>query len=260
MTMRKYILLALVPAFVAGCAGTQKKDEAFQRLTAQIDGLRVSLEGSRARFDELDNKFYLLQEKVEASKQDIEKMVSLPEDPPEGLKVVSLTEHGHEGQSSRAEGAVKKAAPAAPQAPARPAAGEIRKTSLNKKAETPDEMYSRGQDLFLSGRYEEARGVFLSLAGKYPGHTLADNAIYWAGEAYYTEKDFANALLRFAEAAEKYPAENKAPDALLKAGFSCMEVNDNGKAREYLVRLVTGYPDSEAAGKARKVLPGLSEN
>ncbi|MFQ5736062.1 MAG: tol-pal system protein YbgF [Thermodesulfobacteriota bacterium] len=268
MIRRPYILLLLIPAFVAGCASTQKKDEAFRHLNAQIDGLRASLEESRSKLDELNSKFGLLQEKVDVSRTRIEKMDWVEEAPPEGLKVISLGEQGPETSNAPAAKAARPAPAARPvpapkaSAAASPAAvktgGKISGEGLNQKAQTPEEMYSMGQDLFLSGRYARAREVFLRLAREYPGHTLADNAIYWAGEAYYTEKDFSNALARFTEVAEKYPSENKAPDALLKAGFSSIEVKDNRRARGFLKELVRRYPYSEAAGKARKALASLS--
>jgi len=117
-------------------------------------------------------------------------------------------------------------------------------------------MYNRGQDLFMAGRYEEARQVFTSFIKAYPRHSLSDNALYWIGEAYYTEKDFEKALEKFAEVSDKYPEENKTPDALLKAGLSLKEMGRSEQANAYFERLLSKYPSSNAAAMARKALKG----
>lgn len=263
--IKSYIFLALLPALAIGCAAPQKKDRSMEELNARINALSASLEESRASFDELDTKFYLLQKKVEGSKpapqivEEIDEEGALPEAPPEGLRVVSLPEHSPGPPAEEYRGATPEEKPA-PQADLSKEDG-VRagvKSSLNKKAQTPEESYKRGQRLFSSGRYAEARGVFLELAALNPGHGLADNAIYWAGEAYYSEKDFTNALARFREVADRYPERNKAPDALLKVGYSHLEIGDTAMARESLAELVRKYPASEAAGKARRALAALS--
>ena len=254
--IKSYIFLALLSALAIGCAGPQKKDRAMEELNARINDLSSSLADSRERFDELNTKFSLLQEKVEAAKpapqpsqEIVEEISVVPEAPPEGLKVVSLSEQDH-----GASVAEKKPAPALSEKND----GRVgEKSSLNKKGQTPEEMYNRGQLLFSSGRYADAREVFLELADLHPGHDLADNAIYWVGEAYYSEKDFTNALLRFQEVVDRYSERNKAPDALLKMGYSYLEVNDTVMARESLDELVRKYPESDAADKARRALAGL---
>jgi len=260
MMIKSYIFLSLVAALAIGCAAPQKKDRSMEELNARVNDLSASLAESRDRFDELNTRVYLLQEKLEAASPALapeiieEEIDAMPEAPPEGLKVVSLPEQGHAGAP-----AARKKPSTEPEAAlsAKKAERTGAKSSLNKKGQTPEEMYSRGQLLFSSGAYAPAREVFLELAAAHPGHGLADNAIYWAGEAYYSEKDFASALARFREVADRYPDRNKAPDALLKVGFSYIELNDAAMARESLSELVRKYPASGAADKARSALAGL---
>ena len=283
MIKKQYILLALMPAFIIGCASARKTDEAIQKLSNQIDGLRVSIDESRSRLDQLDAKFTILDQKVEASKSSIEKMTVVPDAPPAGLSVVKLSGDEPAAANVQAPAVPKKEKPRVAPEPAKarvqakasprverdetarvqalreaPRAGSTAKTKLNQKAQTPEEMYSRAQGYYSAGDYGPARALFLELAREYPNDALADNALYWAGETYYNEKDFHNALLRFKEVAQKYPSQNKAPDALLKAGYSSIEVKDNAGARGYLAELVKKYPGSEAAEKARRVLISLS--
>jgi tol-pal system protein YbgF len=251
----RLILSAIAALCVSGCAGRDNK-ASIERLTRQVVDLKSSFAETDSRVEELGNKLTLLHEKMEASNQ-AGGMGASPAGasegdlhapglatPPEGLKVVRLGEEPEAGPTwpaMEAGGARNKGAGA-------PSARE----------EDPDSLYGRGQDLFISGRYNEARKVFLDLASAYPGHPLADNALYWAGESFYTERDYANALIIFKEAAEKYPRENKAPDALLKAAFSYMELDDRERGRVVIEDLIRRYPGSEAAAKARKTLEKLS--
>jgi len=55
----------------------------------------------------------------------------------------------------------------------------------------------------------------------------------------------------------RYADKNKAPDALLKIGYAYMALDDPGKARVFIKRLIKNYPFSEAASKARAKLKEL---
>lgn len=227
--------LAISLSLITGCAaGGKRIDEAEK----EIVSLRQQLNEANSKIGDLNNKFMLLHEKVDASRAG--EMV--PEEPPEGLRVVNLGEV----EAVKPVEAKPKKAPSEVEKPGR------------KAAETPEAMYSMGQDLFISGRYEEARKALLKLVKAAPVHPLADNALYWVAESYYSEKEFEKAASRFKEVAERYPQENKAPDALLKAGYSYAEMNEGEKALSFFDELIKRYPDSEAAFKAKKTLEKLS--
>ena len=196
---------------------------AVEQLNRQVAELRQSLEETNSRVEDISNKFDLLHEKMEAARGTTPGGFT----PPEGLKVVRLGEEGQREAQKEGPQATKK---------------------------SPEQLYNRGQDLFMSGRYREARGAFSNLVESFPAHELADNALYWTGESYYSEKDFNNALSSFLLLVKKYPGENKAPDALLKAGYSYMELEKMDRAKDALEELVERYPDSEAAYKAKGTL------
>lgn len=236
MNRKTYITLAAFAVLFTGCAGMQEQRQATDKLKLQTTELKASLDETRARLDDLGNKFVLLQEKLEASRAEIEKLhaSSVPAAPPEGLAVVPLTEEAQRynpGPSQKAHTMQKESGDASPEA-----------------------MYNKGQDLFMAGRYEEARAAFNSFLRAYPRHSLSDNALYWIGESHYAEKDFPKALEKFNELTDKYPGENKAPDALLKAGLSHMEMNQGDRARAILEKLIARHPGTDAASKARKAI------
>lgn len=258
MGMRRIIAIAL-PLFIAsGCAGVSKEEAGAMK--NEIAALKASIADANSRIEDIGNKFVLLHEKVESSRANIEKLSAVPEPPP-ALKLVSIGETGAEEEAPKGGKASKKGAPsAAPVLKERegPAEPNPAQKPMSGVADNVEAAYNRAQDLFIGGKYLEARGAFLAFVKANPGHPLSDNALYWAAETYYSEKDFQNALTKFREVADKYPGENKAPDALLKVGFSYMELNNEAKAREALGDLVKRYPESDAADKAKKTIERLS--
>ncbi|CAG1066680.1 Cell division coordinator CpoB [uncultured bacterium] len=235
--MKRKILIISALAFVfSGCAGMSEQQKTINNLSVEVADLKTSLSDTRAKVDDLGNKFTLLQEKMDASRADIDRLgvSSFPSAPPEGLTVVPLAEEElryNPGPSQKGHTMKKETGEASAEA-----------------------MYNKGQDLFMAGRYEEARAAFAAFLKAYPRHSLSDNALYWTGEAHYAEKDFTRALEKFREAADKYPGENKAPDALLKAGFSHMEMNEGERAKAVLEKVVATYPGTDAASRAKKAL------
>lgn len=253
-----FVICAAVIGLVAGCAAMEEHDKAIRGLNVRVNELETQSSTSNARIDELDNKFHLLQEKLQSTQAPAGTPISTQSpdaagqsdvNPPEGLKVVSLG--GDEPTAGVS--AIKPTAPAGKIAVEDLASRRAGASSTASGTEAaPDVLYTRGQDFFISGRYAEARGVFKKLVDAYPKSDLADNALYWIGESYYSERDFPGALSVFLDVLERYPKGNKAPDAMLKAGFSYMEMNNPKKADETLAALLKRYPDSEAAVKAKK--------
>ncbi|HVN41366.1 MAG TPA: tol-pal system protein YbgF [Steroidobacteraceae bacterium] len=102
-----------------------------------------------------------------------------------------------------------------------------------------------------AGRYEEAAKGFQLYLTKYPKGPRADNATYWLGEAQYVQLDYANALKTF-EAVSAFPESRKLPDALLKVGYCQYELKAFKNARATLQKVISNYPDAEAARLAKE--------
>jgi tol-pal system protein YbgF len=130
------------------------------------------------------------------------------------------------------------------------------KTSLEELS-TPEEMYDYALGLIKNGDTKKGREVLNAFAAKYPDHRLMQNVFYWKGETFYVEKDYESAILSFQDVIDRYPAGEKAPDAMLKQGLSFQALNDNKNARILYELLVSKYPKSMAAEKARRNLAAL---
>ncbi len=234
MHISRLIAYTLAPLVLFGCAGVEKTEDSYGRLERRIEEQRVLQEETASRIEELNNKFILLHEKVESEKAALRRRVEIPAEPPQGLKVVRLDEEW-EGEAT-----------------------DNRVGQGSGAVLTAEALYVRGQDLFMSGRYEEARSVFMEFSRSFQAHSLADNALYWLGESYYSEQNYEKALEWFAQSVDKYPGGNKAPDALLKVGYSYIELDLIARAQEALSELLDRYPDSEAAVSAGKALEKVS--
>lgn len=120
--------------------------------------------------------------------------------------------------------------------------------------EAPEQLYARGFDSLRAARYPEAIALMLEFLERHPAHSLASNARYWLGQAYYLTRDFARAAEAFAAVGTDSPDPAKPPDALLKKGLSEWELRRVDQARGTLNEVIRRYPNSDAARQAREQL------
>lgn len=122
----------------------------------------------------------------------------------------------------------------------------------------PALLYKKGRNLMLQERFEKASLAFSKFVETYPGHRLADNAMYWLGECRYSVGEFNRAADTFLALVERYPEGMKVPDALLKAGYSLLALDDINRANHYLKKVVKKFPFTKAAEKAEAKLKTIN--
>lgn len=157
-------------------------------------------------------------------------------------------------------------APATPQpsqSPAQPSASTAMETAATTAtAAAPagvdpfaeQQAYQSAFDLLKSGRYEDAAAALRQFITTYPAGSYADNAQYWLGETHYITRRFDLALQEFQRLVSEYPGSQKLAGALLKIGYTHDELGNKAEAEQVLSDLVERYPQSAAAGLARKRL------
>ena len=133
-----------------------------------------------------------------------------------------------------------------------PAPGERPREAQAPHAISPEQVYAAALAAFRSREHGQAVLDFLDFIAKYPRHSLAANAQYWIGEAYYAQRDYRQALVEFQKVLEYGPA--KAPDALVKMGMGWVKLRDVRRAQDLWQRAVRDYPKSEAAVTAQQLL------
>ncbi|MCF8069968.1 MAG: tol-pal system protein YbgF [Desulfobacterales bacterium] len=120
---------------------------------------------------------------------------------------------------------------------------------------TESETYNLAKNAYDKKDFDAARDGFKAFLKKFPGSQNADNAQFWLGEIYYSEKWYEKAILEYQVVVEKYPKGNKVPSALLKQGLSFFQLGDNSNAILILKeQLIRKYPNSDEAKIAKKKL------
>jgi tol-pal system protein YbgF len=119
-------------------------------------------------------------------------------------------------------------------------------------------VYGEAFAALKAGRYEDATKGFQLYLTKYPKGPRADGATYWLGESQYVQQDYTSALKSF-EAVSAFPESRKLPDALLKVAYCQYELKAFKNARATLQRLISTYPDAEAAKLAQARIEKMNQ-
>ncbi len=114
----------------------------------------------------------------------------------------------------------------------------------------PAALYNQGYEMYLKGKYAQAITIFREFLQNFPNDALADNAQYWIGECYYSQKMFDRAISEFKKT-ENYPDGNKVPDAYLKIYYSYNELGKKEEANQWKKLLLEKFGNSEAAKKIK---------
>lgn len=253
------LLLILVAVLAAGCtaakSGTvassnewrlQSLEESYlnfkEAQRAEEEKRQEADQHLRERMSLLEERLAVLEEKLGMDRLDTD-MGEVPMPPEQGGETIV---GGAESDDDRPWADV----PGAAEEPSQPA-------MTHSSTMTAQQLYDRGLKLVLAEQPVPARKAFNSFLAKYPASDLTPNAVYWLGETYYTEKDYAQAILTFKEVTTKYPQSSKAPAALLKIGMSYEMTGDRDNARFYYNVLLSDYPSSDPARMARQRIKGL---
>lgn len=111
--------------------------------------------------------------------------------------------------------------------------------------------------LLKGGKFKEAAGAFGTFIRSYPKSSFQPAAHFWAGMSWQQLKEYAKAADLFSRAANQWPDDARAPDALLSLSSAQLALNDSKAAKKTLDSLVARYPKSEAAKVARQKLTTL---
>ena len=273
-TIRQVRLSVLfVPLLVAGCLKDQAARGQVLALERQFEALRRQSDRDRQTVRSLEDRVFLVEDKLDTA--DVVKsktpevprlpvVKKSPEPPPEAAELPPLvyTDSEHTTAPSRPTRQV----PVEIRDPEERGYPSVKDPSTDRIAVTgpPPKAAPKRDDALAVyraayealGRHEHALAVagFKTFLTRWPAHEHSDNAQYWLGEAAYDQGDWKTALAEFTRVVERYPAGNKAPDALLKIGFCHAKLGDETAAREALEQVRTVYPKTDAARLAERRL------
>lgn len=114
--------------------------------------------------------------------------------------------------------------------------------------------YEAALNQFKAAKYKEAAASFAAFVQKYPGSSLAPNAQYWLGNAWYGQRNCTKAIEAQSVVTTKYADSAKAPDAWLAIATCQQELGNPTGAKRSLDTLLARYPTSPAAESAQQRL------
>lgn len=203
---------------------------------------------------EVSNQLEALRSDVRAMHNDVDQLSNALESGRKQQRDI-YTDLDQRLKNLEARGGAASAASATPAtaAPVAAAAGASPADSGEDKS-----AYQAAFNLLKDGQYDRAIVAFQKFLVTYPDSSLADNAQYWLGEAYYVNKAYPEAEAAFQRVVDKYPQSRKLGDALLKIGFCRYEMKQYQSAREVLGQVVTRFSDTPAARLAQQRLDKMS--
>ena len=130
-------------------------------------------------------------------------------------------------------------------------------TVSNSSGASEQATYDAGMAALRAGSYDKAISTFGEVVTNYPTGDLASNAQFWIGESYYTKGDLESAVGAYRKVLAGWPDSRKAPDAMVKLGFSLSDMKRTSEARKTLEEVVSKYPGTPAAQLAADRLKRL---
>jgi tol-pal system protein YbgF len=238
----------------------QNKDQSGIGMVNQMQQLQAQVQQLQGQIEELQHNLQELNDKKKAQYADLDGRLGRLE--------------GGNGNAPGA-GAGAGAAAASPQAanpPVAAAAAAAAVGSNNSNNGQPNAAAAGSADpaaaqaaynvafkALQAGDYVQASRQFRSFIQQYPNHALTPNAYYWLGESYYVTMNYPVALESFQHLLSQFPQSEKAPDALLKIGYSQLELKQDAAARATLSSVKTKYPGSKAASLAQERLQHIAQ-
>jgi len=114
--------------------------------------------------------------------------------------------------------------------------------------------YEAALNQFKAAKYKEAAQAFAAFVQKYPDSSLAPNAQYWLGNAWYAQRDCKRAIDAQSVVTTKYADSAKAPDAWLAIATCQQEMGNAAGAKRALETVLSKYPNSPAVESAQQRL------
>lgn len=101
--------------------------------------------------------------------------------------------------------------------------------------------------LFRAGDFVKSQKALFDFIQRYPSSGYAPSALYWLGNAQYSNRDYKEAIINFRSMIAKNPDHIRAPEAMLSVANCQLEMKDTKSAKKTLEDLMKIYPKSEAA-------------
>jgi tol-pal system protein YbgF len=233
-------------------------------LGARLDQLQMEVQNLTGRFEE--SKYFAqktfgetktLKESYQGKLEELDKRIAALNKSQEDFEKKLAVQEPNPAKAGEVVGGEKTAVVplVIPEPPkAQPEARIAPEKAGKKPVPAPEEAYNKASELFKKGDIAGAKGEFKRFLEVYPKSKLAENAHYWLGECYFSEKKYDEAILEFDEVIKNYPKGNKVPDALFRQGVAFLEMKDTTNAKLIFKEVIKRFPKSDQAKRATKKL------
>jgi len=123
--------------------------------------------------------------------------------------------------------------------------------------EAMEALYNNAKKTYERKEFSAAREQFKAFLAVYPKGELSDNAHFWIGECYYSEKDYEKAIIAYDDVIKQFPKGDKVPSALLKQALCWLTLGDKTFAQTLLEQVMREYPNTQQAKIAKEKLRGI---
>jgi tol-pal system protein YbgF len=188
-------------------------------LSTKMDQMSTDFNGVRESVSDLNERLGKIQTQIVDLSNTV-KVLQSPPAPPPGAGTVP--------------GTMAPGAPAGP--PAGMSAKQVYESALRDQS---------------GGNLDLAQQGFEEYLKWFSDTELAPNAQFYIGEISYSKNDFANAIKAYDAVLERFPENNKTPDAMFKKGMALLRSGQRNQAGQEFLAVIQKFPNSEVAQKAR---------
>jgi tol-pal system protein YbgF len=275
MEKKRSFRISLVAGFLVtlfGCTTTgeiaylrQDIDSLYRQLVdVQKELKQLRSESSmKIRKSQTDLDFMLepLQREIQILKNGIEENREYLQRPREELTAlrrdVEIRLNGLEGRIDKARKEMEAKLNEVPKAsraePKKEATSKEKVSSLD----ATEVLYKNAKGTYDRREFAAAREKFKAFLAVYPKGELSDNAQFWIGESFYSEKDYEKAIIAYDDVLKSFSKSDKTPSAMLKQALCWLELGDNTFARSLLKRVIKEHPRTQQAKIAEEKLKGI---
>ncbi len=243
-------LLALEERLAKDSADIQSLSEQLRQLQNQVKTIQQVQIDLQEGIKNISPQYQVLLDKVDQVNQVLARisedllMLKGPQAQPS-----IPTEAAKEGQPAPAE---KKPAEQKKELPVPTGQAAVPLPSLS-----PLDIYNTAYADYLQGNFDLALDGFKIYRDNFPESPLADNALFWIGECYFSQKKLEASIERLNELILNYPQSDKIAAAYLKKGLALAELGRKEEALMVLKLLLGKYPLEEEARIAQAKIKDL---
>lgn len=256
--MRYWLPILLLLISSPASAGLFADDEARQRITAleaQVARLEAALarteEDSRARIRALLD----LQMQLEAQAAEVRKLRGENEEKQHALQDIEKRQKDLYLDLDARLKRLETAGAAVRPAPTMPTTDGRRDVPDNPLGE--NKAFEVAYGLYKAEDYQRAAIAFRDFLRQFPQTVHEANVHYWTGNAHFLSGAFADAIESYQLLIEKFPDHPRVPEAMLNVAESQVQLKNKTAAKKTLKQLISQFPGSDAADKAKKRLAAL---